>query len=86
MAQDPVPMLPELWGKPVGTIGVYVDDFLYCGPSDLLTSLHAELCKTFDVGTLNILGTKDCTALTFVGITMEVSAAGIAGLIKTDLV
>ena len=32
MAQSPVPVLPVLRGKPVATIGVYVDGFLFCGP------------------------------------------------------
>ena len=72
MAIAPVPVLPVLRGKPIATIGVYVDDFLYCGPPELLGPFHQELSRSFDVGTLNVLGRKDCTSLTFVGITMEV--------------
>ena len=38
----------------------------------MLGPFHQELSKSFEVGTLNILGKKDCTSLTVVGITMEV--------------
>ena len=70
-AQSPTPVLPVLRGAPVATVGVYVDDFLYCGPFNLLEPLHQELCKSFEGGTLNILGKGGCNSLTFVGITME---------------
>ena len=40
MAQSPVPVLPVPRGKPVATIGVYVDDFLFCGPPELLEPFH----------------------------------------------
>ena len=53
-----VPILPELRGAPIATMGIYVDDFLYAGPRKFLMAFHAALSLEVKIGKPDILGGK----------------------------
>ena len=72
LAEATVPLLPTERGRPIASIGVYVDDFLFSGPRDVLTAFHAALKGHFDIGVPDVLGEGKRDALTFLGVTMEV--------------
>ena len=56
LANFATPQLPVARPKPTASMGIYVDDFFYVGPQQLLLDTHKALNTVFDIAAPDILG------------------------------
>jgi len=69
----------------VGVIGVYVDDILAIAPLEVVQCVLAKIGTIWETTEPEILGEKDCSKITYLGVTMEVDEMPWSGVTRMYL-